>query len=476
MNPRLAILSGGRAGTVEPLTGAVSSIGRHATCRVRLDADQDTEVSNRHAVIAQKDGVWTVRDLGSINGTYLNGTRISEEQPLNDGDRLRLGASGPELQFLLSDRASVAGPSREPVAFQPAKPALSAEELNRIMEEEHAGQLARDAASGRPQAPAGPARRARWRSAVLVVSAALFFWRQQVAKREAQEAHLLLLATADSLMASVAELQVMRAGHAGLARLVARGGQPPPRLPRGGGSPRGSLESPGIMARLDSAITRERDIARRRSSTRQGGGEPSVAAVGFVIAQYADGSTALATGFGVRRDGTGGVLLTTRQVVVDPQGNARRARSMVLHARRVAAGRRPRSSPPTSPRTSPSSACRSAAGSRWSRDSPGRNRRWRAGHAGGHHRLRASRRTPGRRRLAQGHRVRLTTATGTASRVAAEFVTVDGWGASVGAGSPVIDAEGLVAGIIATAAPSAGGRLYDAVPMKFALELLDQLQ
>ena len=59
MNPRLAILSGGRAGTVEPLTGAVSSIGRHATCRVRLDADQDTEVSNRHAVIQKKDGVWT---------------------------------------------------------------------------------------------------------------------------------------------------------------------------------------------------------------------------------------------------------------------------------------------------------------------------------------------------------------------------------------------------------------------------------
>jgi hypothetical protein len=66
--------------------------------------------------------------------------------------------------------------------------------------------------------------------------------------------------------------------------------------------------------------------------------------------------------------------------------------------------------------------------------------------------------------------------TGTASRVAVEFITVDGWGASLGAGSPVIDADGLVAGIIATAAPSAGGRLYDAVPMKFALELLDQLQ
>ena len=122
MNPRLAILSGGRAGTIEPLTGAVSSIGRHATCRVRLDADQDTEVSNRHAVIQKKDGVWTVRDLGSINGTYLNGTRISEEQPLNDGDLLRLGASGPELQFLVSDRAAVAEPTREPAPFQPATP------------------------------------------------------------------------------------------------------------------------------------------------------------------------------------------------------------------------------------------------------------------------------------------------------------------------------------------------------------------
>ena len=65
---------------------------------------------------------------------------------------------------------------------------------------------------------------------------------------------------------------------------------------------------------------------------------------------------------------------------------------------------------------------------------------------------------------------------GTAARVSPGFITVDGWGAAVGAGSPVIDGEGLVAGVISTAAPSAGGRLYDAVPVKFALELLDQLQ
>jgi len=68
------------------------------------------------------------------------------------------------------------------------------------------------------------------------------------------------------------------------------------------------------------------------------------------------------------------------------------------------------------------------------------------------------------------------TTTGTAARVSPDFITIDGWGATLSAGSPVIDEEGLVAGLITTAAPSAGGRLYDAVPVKFALELLDRLQ
>jgi len=145
MTPRLAILSGGRAGSVEPINGAVASIGRHPTCQIRLDADRDTEVSNRHAVIQKKDGVWVARDLGSLQGTYLNGQRISAEQPLNDGDLLRLGASGPELQFLLSDRAQVAEPSRGPMLAQPATPALRHEELAQILEDEQAGQLARDA-------------------------------------------------------------------------------------------------------------------------------------------------------------------------------------------------------------------------------------------------------------------------------------------------------------------------------------------
>ena len=80
-------------------------------------------MSNRHAVVQRKDSTWTVRDLGSPQGTFVNGTRIPAEHPLNDGDVIRLGATGPELQFLLSDRAQVAEPSAAPAAAQAAKPA-----------------------------------------------------------------------------------------------------------------------------------------------------------------------------------------------------------------------------------------------------------------------------------------------------------------------------------------------------------------
>ena len=470
MTPRLAILSGGRAGTVAPIAGAVASIGRHPTCQIRLDADRDTDVSNRHAVIQQKDGVWIVRDLGSMQGTYLNGQRISAEQPLNDGDLLRLGASGPELQFLLSDRAQVAEPSRTPMQAQPAKPALSHDELAQILENEQAGRLARDAAAA--------ARKSRLIrivvssvAAVIVVAGALFIWRLQATKRAEEEARLLLLARADSLMASVAEVSVTTpAMQTSLDSARQTANRLRASLAEAGPN---ALTSTATMHALDSAITRERDIAETAKFNAATVAAPSSAAVGLVIAQYADGRMLLATGFAVRRDGTGGVLLTTRQVVLSAEGEAP-VRLMVLMpgatqpiAAQVVATHavediallrvQQRGGVPVVQglawREPPVSAGKPVAliGYAPPIDIP-ENGDWKKA------------------------TVETATVTGTAARVSAEFITVDGWGAAVGAGSPLIDAEGLVAGIISTAPPSAGGRLYDAVPVKFALELLDRLQ
>ncbi len=62
---------------------------------VNLD---DTAVSRRHCEIVEVNGGWVLRDLGSSNGTYVNGAKITEH-PLVDGNRVKLGQT--ELVFRL---------------------------------------------------------------------------------------------------------------------------------------------------------------------------------------------------------------------------------------------------------------------------------------------------------------------------------------------------------------------------------------
>ena len=52
---------------------------------------QDTSVSSRHAEISFRDNAFFVKDLGSTNGTFLNGEQITES-PLNHGDELSFGS------------------------------------------------------------------------------------------------------------------------------------------------------------------------------------------------------------------------------------------------------------------------------------------------------------------------------------------------------------------------------------------------
>ena len=70
---------------------AVMTIGRGAHNSVALPSDK--HVSNNHALVFVRDGVIHVRDRGSTNGTYVNGARIDDETPLNDGDRITVGTT-----------------------------------------------------------------------------------------------------------------------------------------------------------------------------------------------------------------------------------------------------------------------------------------------------------------------------------------------------------------------------------------------
>jgi hypothetical protein len=62
-------------------------IGRSSECDVRLT---DTSVSRRHAEVRRSGDTWTIVDLGSTNGTRVNGSGVRERR-LADGDRITVG-------------------------------------------------------------------------------------------------------------------------------------------------------------------------------------------------------------------------------------------------------------------------------------------------------------------------------------------------------------------------------------------------
>ena len=72
----------------QQLQGPTISIGRASDCSIPI---KDRYLSRRHAEIISSDGHWILKDLGSANGTYLNGSRVERELRLHAGDRIRLG-------------------------------------------------------------------------------------------------------------------------------------------------------------------------------------------------------------------------------------------------------------------------------------------------------------------------------------------------------------------------------------------------
>ena len=74
-------------GKVFPLS-PVTLIGRSTEVEVSLN---DSFLSAEHARLEQRGGVWTLEDLNSTNGTYLNGFEVRAGTELHDGDTVRVG-------------------------------------------------------------------------------------------------------------------------------------------------------------------------------------------------------------------------------------------------------------------------------------------------------------------------------------------------------------------------------------------------
>ena len=87
--PRLIVLRGVDEGKQFDLAGPTTAVGRHSANAVAL---HDTQVSRRHLEISWDGQTATLSDLGSTNGTTVNGNPVQTWQ-LNDGDVIRVGHS-----------------------------------------------------------------------------------------------------------------------------------------------------------------------------------------------------------------------------------------------------------------------------------------------------------------------------------------------------------------------------------------------
>jgi len=102
-------VAGARRGQRQDLDArARIRFGRHPDCEVSFDAHRDIDASSRHAELRTVDNGWVLVDLGSSNGTYVDGKRVTEAPVAqNVAINLEFGPGGPRLRLFVGDDAAV---------------------------------------------------------------------------------------------------------------------------------------------------------------------------------------------------------------------------------------------------------------------------------------------------------------------------------------------------------------------------------
>ena len=130
---RMIVRTGPNPGTTYDLTKEVTLLGRDVTNDIILG---DAEISRQHTRLTRTPGGYVVEDLGSTNGSFVNGERIMAPRVLNPGDLVALGenvsltfdAVAPEAAATVASPAVQPGPP--PAAPAPATPPPVAMDLS----------------------------------------------------------------------------------------------------------------------------------------------------------------------------------------------------------------------------------------------------------------------------------------------------------------------------------------------------------
>jgi pSer/pThr/pTyr-binding forkhead associated (FHA) protein len=102
MNTRLVSYRNGKTDLAFPVEGSRVTIGREDDNEVQLPHEK---VSKHHAVLLPAEGGWSIEDLGSTNGVFVNAKQV-QRAALKHGDRVRIGPF--ELFFETNTTASFA--------------------------------------------------------------------------------------------------------------------------------------------------------------------------------------------------------------------------------------------------------------------------------------------------------------------------------------------------------------------------------
>jgi S1-C subfamily serine protease len=458
-------LSGARAGQVEAFRKAYIGLGRHPLSDVRFDTERDLDVSSRHAAIVRKPDGFMLQDLGSRNGTFVNGQRIAGDTLLSDGDVIGFGANGPALEFHV-----MAGDTDEH-----AVPAA-------------AEAMARRASAPREPIPAAPRRSstavrfavevARLRRttkvliALLLVTATAFGWLQwQAARRAAELARLQV--RADSLMRATQQVSSrFQTELQGVRDALTQSQAETARLRH---ELAGSSGDASSVARLRRELEAAEERQRALMSAVGGVDYRAIShrnqdAVAMVIVEFSEAERFSGTAFSVDSNGT---LVTNKHVLVGEDGTRTPRRIAVIFSGSVQA---------------------------WQGEVLGVSQEadigvLRVRIKGGTPRVTGLARS--RQGLERGDPVAIlgyplgfdlpmeaqgqraiaepTLTVGTVSKALTAVVQVDGYGAPGSSGSPIFDRTGQVVGVLYGGQSESQGKIIYAVPAYIVVDYLKTL-
>jgi S1-C subfamily serine protease len=332
---QFTIQSGSRAGQIDVLSQPFILVGRHPQCELRFDADQDLDVSARHASVTLAGKLYVLRDLGSTNGTMVNGQRLTGDHVLASQDIIQFGTSGPRVEF-----ASIPDPPPSALPVSPTPPVM---ETSAFPEASPAHQQILIPKSGSPGSfklphptPGSAGATTRIKIAVqeqtkkhrtvqyvlfamLLVVTGAYFWSNSLNARRLAAQRELLLGQVDSLVAQIGTLSGTTQALQGALDSAKTEAQ---RLKqRISASAATGPEIAQLKAQLTAATQQQRNLAQVATLDGAAIAAANRDAVAIVFVQFPDGRSFTGTAFAIQSDANGGLLVTNRHVVVDSVGH-----------------------------------------------------------------------------------------------------------------------------------------------------------